>query len=45
MLTVGFQELAAGSQAGEMFHKKPAFPPSTEAKFADQLFVTGALAG
>lgn len=43
MLTIGFEEMAGGGEAGEMFEEKAAFAASAEREFADELLVSSTL--
>ena len=45
LLAVGFDEMAGGGEAGEMFEEEAAFAASAERELADELLVSGALAG
>ena len=45
VIAVGFDQFAAGGHAVELFEQHAAFPAATQAQFADQLLVAGALAG
>src|ERR1700722_4953462 len=45
VIAVGFDQFAAGGHAVQLFHQHAPFPTATQPKFANQLLVTGALAG
>jgi hypothetical protein len=45
MLAVGFDEVAASGDAGELFQKQAPLAPAAQADFADQLLVTGFASG
>ena len=45
MLAIGFDEIAGGGEAGEVFEEQTAFAASAERELADELLVSGALAG
>ena len=45
MLAIDLDKLAAEGEAGQLLKEKPALAPAAQAQFADQLLVTGLLAG